>query len=147
MHANDFISCVGKPEDAPEVRALLAALGVTKKVKMPKDDIEARVDLPRQGLSLIFEPEGPKSSRLVFSAVQFLSDSNEGYKSFKGTLPHNLLFSDAQAEARAKLGKPGESKKAFRLDRWKLDGLKLTVEYAKTDLRIGAITVESPPKA
>lgn len=147
MHANDFVSCIGKPEDAPEVQALLAALGVTKKLKMPKDDIEARLDLPKQGLSLIFEPENPKSSRLVLTATQFLSDAHEDYKSFQGTLPGNLLFSDSQAEAHAKLGKPGRSKKAFRLDAWTFDGLDLTVEYAKKDLRIGAITVQLPVKA
>ena len=31
MHANDFVSCIGKLDDTPEVQALLAALGVTKK--------------------------------------------------------------------------------------------------------------------
>lgn len=147
MHANDFISCIGKLDDTPEVQALLAALGVTKKPKMPKDDNEARVELPKQGLSLVFEPGNPKSSRLVLTAVQFLSDANEGYTSFQGTLPGNLLSSDSQAEARAKLGKTGKSKKAFRLDRWTFDGLDWTVEYAKNDLRVDAVTVHLPVKA
>lgn len=146
MHSNDFVSCLGKPEDAPEVQSLLTALGVTKKLKMPKDDIEARVDLPKQGLALIFEPEGPKSSRLVLNGLQFYSDAEKGYKSFQGELPGKLLFSDSQAEVHAKLGKPVESKKAFRLDRWKPKGLLLTVEYAKEDHRIAVVAVELPLK-
>jgi hypothetical protein len=144
MHCNDFIFCLRKPADAPEVQSLLAAVGFTKVLKMPKDDIEARADLPKQGLSMIFEPEGPKSSRLVFTGVQFFSDAEQGYKCFAGELPGNVLFSDSQDEVHAKLGKPGESKKAMRLDGWKFDGLLLTVEYAK-DKRIAMIAVEVPP--
>ena len=142
MHSNDFIAALGKGEETPEVQRIFSAFGVTKKLKMPRDDIEARVDLPKDGLSLVFEPEGPKTSRLLFTAVQFLSDAEQGYKSFTGGLPGNLAFTDTQAEVHAKLGKPAESKKAFRLDRWKPNGTKLTVEYGKDDPRIGVITVE-----
>jgi hypothetical protein len=146
MDSKDFIASLGKIDDSREVTGLLAALGVKKKLKMPKDDVEARIDLPKQGLSLIFEPEGPKTSRLAFVAVQFFSDAEEGFKIFKGELPGKLLFTDKQTEVREKLGKPAESKKQFRLDRWKVKGLVLTVEYAKEDGRIGAITIEVPDR-
>jgi hypothetical protein len=146
MDSSEFIGCLGKREDAPEVQKLLRAVGVTKKLRMPKDDIEARADLPKLGLSLIFEPEGPKSSVLIFQAAQFYSDAEEGYKSFAGALPGGLTISDTQAEVRGKLGKPSETKVALRLDRWKKGDRVLTVEYTKGDSRISAITVETPMK-
>lgn len=43
---------------------------------------EARIDLPEQGLSLIFLPEGPKTGKLALAAVQFVSDAEEGFKTF-----------------------------------------------------------------
>lgn len=147
MDSNELIACIGKPEDSPEVKNMLAAVGVTKKLKMPKDDIEARADLPKQGLSLIFEPESRKSSLLLLTGVQFFSDAEQGFKTFQGTLPGNLLFSDSQTEVHAKLGKPFETKKAMRIDGWKFDRLLLTVEYAKKDHRIAMVAVEIPPKS
>jgi hypothetical protein len=149
MNSNDFIAAIGKPEESPEVQALLRAVGVKKKLKMPKDDIEARVDLPKKGLSLVFEPADSKSNALLFSAVQFFSTIEKGFKSFGGDLPCGLTFADTQKEALKKLGKPVESKKMFRLDRWKPKGLKsvkMTVEYGKDDPRIAAITVERDKK-
>lgn len=146
MDSSDFLACLGKPDTAPEVQKVLGTVGVTKKLKMPKDDIEARADLPRLGLSLIFKPEAPKSSVLIFQAVQFFSDAEKGYKNFDGPLPDRLTLADTQADVRAKLGKPTEVKAALRLDRWKKPDRVLTVEYAKESLRIGAITVHIPMK-
>lgn len=146
MNSNEFIACIGKAEESPEVQEMLAAVGVTKKLKMPKDDIEARADLPKQGLSLIFEPEGHKSSRLIFTGVQFFSDAEQGFITYPGVLPGNVLFTDSQVEVHAKLGKPLEVNKAMRIDGWKFDGLLLTVEYTKKDHRIAMIAVEIPPK-
>jgi len=144
MDSKDFIASLRKPDDSPEVSRLLNALAVTKKLKMPKDDIEARVSLPKNGVTLIFKPEGPKSSRLVLAAVQFYSDAEKGYTIFPGALPDKLSFSDKQADVIRKLGKPTESKKAFRLDRWRYKDTVWTIKYAKDDGRIGVITVHAP---
>ena len=144
MDSDQILDCLGKPEPAPEVQHLLRTLGVVNKLRMPKDDIEARAELPEQGLSLIFKPTGPKSSVLFFQAVQFFSDAEDGYKNFAGALPDQLQLTDSQAEVRAKLGKPTETKAAFRLDRWKKPGRITTIEYAKKSGRIGAITVHVP---
>ena len=144
MKTEDFSACLRKTDDSPEITALLTQLGVKKKPKMPKDDIEARVDLPKQGLSLIFKPEGPKTSKLALAAVQFISDLEEGYKTFAGTLPDKLQFGDTQAEVIKKLGKPTESKKQFRLDRWKTKTLVRTAEYSKEGLKLSMFTVHAP---
>ena len=82
MDYSAFVPCIGKQEDAPEVQALLSTVGVTKKLKMPKDDIDVRDELPDLGLSLIFKPEDPKSSRLFLTAVKFMSGAEHGYASY-----------------------------------------------------------------
>lgn len=147
MDSSEFIDCIGKAEDTPEVRQMLVAVGVTKKLKKPKDDIEARADLPALGLSLIFKPEGPKSSLLIFNAVQFVSSAEQGYTSFSGALPAQLLFSDGQSEAHAKLGTPLVVKPALRRDIWQFKDLRLAIKYAKdAPHRIAVITVHQPQK-
>lgn len=144
MDSDPILACLGKLEPTPEVQKLLHSVGVSKKLRMPRDDIEARADLPELGLSLIFKPSDPKSSVLFLQAVQFFSDEEMGYKNFAGSLPNQLQLMDTQAEVRAKLGKPSESKAAFRLDRWKTAGRIVTIEYAKKSGRVGAITVHVP---
>jgi hypothetical protein len=144
MNSKEIIACLRKVDDSPDVAELLTTLNVKKKLRIPKDDIEARIDLPKQGLSLIFKPAGSKTSELIFTAVQFFSDSEEGYVNFQGELPCNLLFSDTQTEVRKKLGKPVESLKQRRRDRWEREGLVLTVKYSQEDGRVAMISFHVP---
>jgi hypothetical protein len=129
--AAEFEDCLGKEEDTPEVLALLAKLGIKKKLK-PSDEGYARLKLPTKGLLLSFEPIDEKSSKLKFSGVQFYSDSEEGFTTFAGALPKGLTFSDSPKEARQKLGKPTKIMKEFRLDHWIAKGRQLTVRYRRT---------------
>lgn len=147
MESQELVACVGKAEDAPEVQRMLKAVGVTTKLKMPKDDNEVRLSLTTQGLTLIFEPEGPKTSRLVLSSVMFVSDAEDDYTTYPGALPEGLLFSDTQTEVHAKLGAPDISKPKFRLDMWDRNGLRLAAEYAKPEpQKLAVVSVELPPK-
>lgn len=143
MKTEDLIACLRKTDDSPEIVALLAQLGVKKKPKMPRDDIDARVDLLKQGLTLIFKPEGPKSSKLALVALQFVSEDEEDYETYAGTLPDKLQFGDTQAEVIKKMGKPTESKKPLRWDRWKTKTLVKTASYTK-ELRLKLLTVHAP---
>jgi hypothetical protein len=70
MKAREFSVCIGKFDNAPEIQRLLAQIAAAKKLKMPKDSLNARINLPAQGLSLVFKSEGPKSSRLVLPQTQ-----------------------------------------------------------------------------
>jgi len=147
MNSSEFIASVGKLEDAPEVQRLLAAIGFTKKLKMPKDDIDVRASVPKLGLSLVFEPKAPKSSRLIMSAVKFISAAEKGNTSFSGELPAKLLFSDLKEQARAKLGPPVDGDPDLRLDIWDMGELRLAVKYAKDAPHpVGTITVQLPSK-
>jgi len=147
MDFNDFVSCVGKGEDTPEVQRLLSALGITKKLKMPNDDIDVRHQLPERGLSLIFKPENPKSSRLILTAVQFMSDAEQGWASYGGGLPGKVLLSDGHAETHSKLGPPKIEKPKLRLDIWQLQNLRLAINYTKAEpQRVAVVTLQLPPK-
>ena len=148
MDHNILVSCIGKPEDDPDVQKVLKGLGVTKKLKMPQDDIDARHSLHEQGLCLIFKPESPKSSRLILTAVQFVSSCEEGYSTFAGALPRGLQFSDGPAEANAKLGTPFFSKPKLRREIWDHGQLQLAVNYSRAEpQQIAVVTVERRLKA
>jgi hypothetical protein len=143
--AGDFVACLGKPVEAKEVKALLAALGVAKPPAIASDDFDTRVELPKLGLSLIFEvlPSRSKApTPLTFVAVQFFN-LEPGYKAFQGALPKAIAFSDTQAKLHKKLGKPEDSNKYFRWDCWSMNSLMLTVDYAKEG-SIAAVAVQLP---
>lgn len=142
---DEYVSCIGKAEDAPEVQKLLASLGIFTKLKMPQDDIDVRHRLPELGISLIFKPEGPQSSRLICNAVQFISDTEHGYTTFAGDLPAQLQFSDGPVEVHVKLGAPHIAKPKLRLDIWQLQGLRLAINYTKDQPHhISVLTIQLP---
>jgi hypothetical protein len=145
MDGDKLVSAIGKPQDAAEVQEILASVGVKKPLKMPQDDIEARVELPREGLSLIFKPEGPKTSRLVFHSVIFYSKSEHGYSSFSGKLPFDLNLADSQTHVHTKLRKPTDGVPRLRREIWKVDGLQLAIQYKKErPQEIANVTVGLP---
>lgn len=130
MDASVFENCLGKPEEAPEVQAMLKDLGISKKLK-PGGEGYVRIELPKLGLLLSFTTVEPKSSGLKFSGVQFYSEIEAGFTRFSGALPGGVVFSDSPKEARAKLGKPTKIMKDFRIDQWVADGRQLQVRYTK----------------
>jgi len=144
VNSDDIVVCLGKTDDSPEVIRLLAGLGVKKKPKVPRGDIEARIDIMEQGLSLVFEPREPKTSKLTLVAVQFFSGAEGGSEKFPGELPKKLLFSDTQTEVRKKLGKPGDTMKDLWQDIWKEKGLLMTVEYSGKGGQITMVAFDVP---
>jgi hypothetical protein len=146
MTGDEWTSYVGKLEEAPDLQHVLKTLGVTRRLRLPKGDTEIRADRPELGLSLIFGPEGPKSSRLRLEAVQFLSDREESYSTFAQPLPRSLSFSDGSKEARAKLGEPFRSIPRIRHEIWRIGELQLGIDYAKEPPHtIGVVTIQIPP--
>lgn len=135
MTGDDFVARLRRFDDSPEVLAMLADLKVSKKPKMSSGDIDARIN--KKGLSLVFEPEGPKTSRLVFTAVQF----EEGYE---GELPRGLSLTYTRTQVRAKLGLPTDVYDDYNMDLWKSDDLQLSVDYSDDDDVVTLVTVELP---
>ena len=133
MNADDFVPFVGKTDDTQEIKDLLARLGVKKHPRVKRGDTDAYVELPKQGLVLVFElPEQGKTSVLTLADVQFyaglpMQDSDR----FPGVLPAGLLFEDSRDAVRAKLGAPDEAIDARRIDTWRRGAQELVVEYRK----------------
>lgn len=131
MNAEEFLPYLGKTDDTSEIRQLLSRLGVARHPKPKQGETDAYVELPRQGLVLVFERlEKGKTSRLAFNDVQFYSDACEfGFDPFQGLLPGNLQFADSRSEARAKLGMPAVEDDELDIDSWRLGEYELTLEY------------------
>jgi len=145
MNANDFIPLIKKPDDAPDVVKLLKDLGVTKKPKLPKGDMYAFVKFPEDGFVLAFrESEDAKTSQLVLAAVQFYSDDEPGFSTFKGELPNGIQFSDDRSNVKKKLGKPTRSKDFLRKDFWDRSGYVVTVRYRKGAEGIQSVSLDMP---
>ena len=105
---------LGKPEQSPEVQALLKHFGVTKKLKLNSEGYVS-LGLEPHGLQFSFKPEAEKSSKLIFSVVFFYTEV-EGFKLFAGTLPFGLKFTDTKVETRSKLGTPATILERYRRD-------------------------------
>jgi hypothetical protein len=144
MDSADIVRNLRKTADSAEISALFAALGVSQIPKMPKDDIDARVRLPKQGLVLIFKPVDPKSSKLGLVSAHFLSDAETGNSNFSGELPRKLSFTDTQAEVHQKLGKPTLSIPPLRRETWKTNAEALSVKYSKDSGQVTFVSVDAP---
>jgi hypothetical protein len=144
MNGDDIISCLRKSSDSPEMVELLNSLKVKKSLKLQRGEDDVRVNLPKQGLSLIFTREAPKTSKMFFSTVQFFSDAQDGFNSFNGDLPRNLVFSDSQIVVRNKLGKPPYPSKELKFDNWENEEFDLTVQYTPDFSRIKMVGFSVP---
>ena len=106
MNADDFVPFLGKLDGAPEIAKLLATLGVKKQPKLKKGDLYVYVQLPKDGVVLVFrESDDPKISQTFLAGVQLYSDAEDGFKTFAGDLPKGVTFDDTKTEVRKKLGK------------------------------------------
>lgn len=147
MDAEDFIAYLGRMDNSPQIRRLLATLGVRKHPKIEMDDIDARVRLPRLGLNLIFEFPDPskRSSRAVLNEVQFYCGGKpEEMKRFEGKPPFGLMWSDSRATVRKKLGKPTHADNEMDVDSWDYENCSLTVEYAIGRGAVALVHLEVP---
>lgn len=141
MDANDFLPYLGKTDDTEEIKQLLAALGVDKHPKPKKGDLDAYVKLPEQGLMLTFKGSRTRrTSLLALNDVQFYSGKfGYGFRSFAGTLPRGLAFSDEKAEVRRKLGPPEIANDDVGNDIWSIEGRDLVIEYLGREKVIGVL--------
>jgi hypothetical protein len=146
MDASRFEKCIGKPEESPEVNKLLRDLGVTKRLK-PKRGEDTELELPKLGLDIAFRQADPKSSKLVLSGVEFLA-GGDGDEQFAGALPGGLKFSDSKQDVYAKLGEPTRAMaEKLRMDHWVVDGIQITVSYARSLAALTSVIIARPYKS
>ena len=147
MNADDFVPFLGKLDGAPEIAKLLATLGVKKQPKLKKGDLYVYVQLPKDGVVLVFrESDDPKVSQTFLAGVQLYSDAEDGFKTFAGDLPKGVTFDDTKTEVRKKLGKPTRTKEQLRTDFWDRKGHVLSVEYARGSGQVQTVDLSVPWK-
>jgi hypothetical protein len=147
MNADDFVPFLGKLDGSPDIAKLLTSLGVKKQPKLKKGDLYVYVQLPKDGLVLVFrESDDPKSSQTFLAGVQMYSDEEDGFKTFAGELPKEVGFDDTKAEVRKKLGKPTRSKDQLRTDYWDRKGHVLSVEYSRATGKVQTMDLSVPLK-
>jgi hypothetical protein len=145
MDAPEFVACIGKTDDTPEVIKLLSDVGVAKKLKPSRDGTDVDVALKTLGIMMVFRGLDAKSSKLTLWGVQFYLNEG-GYKPFKGALPQGLVFGDSRADVKGKLGKPLRAIKAIRRETWAIGNQELTVAYGKLDDRLSIVFQNLPIK-
>jgi hypothetical protein len=152
MDMGTWIQLLGKSQDDPAVKAALAAAGVKKIPKLPKDDLNVIFDLKGHGLSLRMTDEawlkrlkdqdigeGP----LILTVVNAYFVRKKNKDLYTGALPYKLAASMTRADVRKTLGPPAESGADIPYDIWLRDGLEVTAGYTD-DLNLKHFKVELP---
>lgn len=148
MDANDLIPYLGRSDDDPDLKALLTRLGIDKPPKLKKGSAFVNMLASSHGIGLMFEPERPKSSRLVLTILQFyVGSAMQGTSPYEGALPWGLQFSDPRESVIQKLGPPNETEDDdddLGIELWTVDKLEVTVEFREDPPGIAVFEVGIP---
>ncbi len=130
MNGSEIVDVLGKSSDSGEVRSMMSTFGVSKRLFVPRGDIEARVDLTRRGISFGFRfaPDAPKS--LLFSWVMFYAGKGDRFSvPFAEPLPFGLDLGLTMAGVVRALGKPRSAKPRLGRTLWMLGGISLGITF------------------
>jgi hypothetical protein len=152
MDMGTWIDLLGKSQDDSAVKAALAAAGVKKVPKLPKDDLSVIFDLKGHGLALEMSDEawlkrlkdqdigeGP----LILTSVDAYFVRKKSKDVYKGALPYKLAADVTKAELRKKFGRPARTGDDIPYDIWVRDGLEVTAGYTD-DLGLEHFEVKVP---
>lgn len=152
MDMGTWVELLGKSQDDPAVKAALAAAGVKKIPKLPKDDYSVIFDIKGHGLALEMSDEawlkrlkdrdigeGP----LILTSVDAYFVRPKSKDLYKGALPYKLAASVTQADLRKKFGPPAKSGDDIPFDIWLRDGLEVTAGYTH-DLKLEHFQLKVP---
>ena len=141
MNADEFVPCLGKTDDHPDILRLLARLGSKKPAKLPRGSTEVRVDVRHLGIEMVFEPvDDNRRHGLTFARVVFHGKPMRG----GGALPFGLTFGDSRKEARKKVGPPMSISDELNRDAWDYQTHTMIADYARDRGRIMALTLSTP---
>jgi len=141
MNADEFVPCLGKTDDHPDILRLLARLGAKKPAKLPRGSTEVRVDVRHLGIEMVFEPIGDNRRHgLTFARVICHGKDKPGV----GALPFGLTFNDSRKDARKKVGPPMSSSDDLNRDAWDYQTHTMTADYARGRGSIMALSLSMP---
>ncbi|RNJ46984.1 hypothetical protein B5V01_33710 [Mesorhizobium erdmanii] len=144
----DWIGLFGHTAEEPAVKALLRSAGVTKRLVMPRDELDLLIDIPGMTVNFqdaeLFEdlpPVGSGNCVLTGVVLRLEKDTT----AYEGPLPYDVKRDSSQADLRARFGKPSESESDIGWDRWIVaDKLTLTAQYTGDRASIEALMLSLP---
>src|SRR5690242_20234228 len=95
MNCQDWVDQFGKPADDPQVKNLIAKAGITKPIKLGREDITVRADIKPMGMTVIFtdesilKPNEGRVGRPILSGVMMVIQRKSG-NVYEGKLPYGL---------------------------------------------------------
>ncbi len=127
MQNFDYFSLLGLYLGEAPLDDFLATVSITKKPKIPRDDIKSRIASKAAGLDftftdsahLDFPPRDYPDGAVVLSSIIFNLRKTSDLDAFKGTLPKGISQNMSIEEVKLLLGKPAfvnEDSDQFRWD-------------------------------
>jgi hypothetical protein len=151
MDYKPWVDMFGRSTDDAQLRKAVADAGITKSLKIGRDELSVSADVKGKGMTITFTDEsilrpntGGLLGRPILSSVLMILQHPDKSNLYKGPLPHQLDNNDSQALLRKKLGVPLKSNDERRWDAWIIDGVRVTVTYAKDLLSINRVSLAHP---
>lgn len=148
----EWVSMFGRSADEADVKDALAQEGIADRIKIERQALSARKDIPGKGTTVVFtsetilRPDDPAAvaSRPIMSAVMVILDQPNKKDLYTGPLPFQLSKTDSLDTLRARLGPPVRINEDNRTDAWLIDGLKLAASYAKDLQSLTQVSLAMP---
>ena len=150
----DYIQWVrlfGRAADDKQVRDAVTNAGITKKLKIGRDELSVSADIKGEGMTITFTDEtilrpeaGGVLGRPILSGVLMIMQRPSMTNLYRGPLPFELNGSDSQAKLRVRFGTPMKSSDTHRWDAWLIEGLMVTVTYTEDLQSLNRIAVSLP---
>jgi hypothetical protein len=156
MDPDVFIGLLGSPSTATAVQDMLKSCGARTGPRLKRGDVDAYVEIPRQGMYCVFTDEAYQRniksaligvSPIILSNVTMYCTAADNYQPYTDRLPFDLTSSDGQAAVHAKLGPPEMADDQALSDRWTLRGIWLIVTYRGDRQSLHEVSVQLPDAA
>ena len=145
----DWVGLFGHTAEEPAVKAQLRAAGVTKRLVMPRDELDLLIDIAGMTINFqdaeLFEDLPPVGSGNCVLTGVVLRLEKGSKAAYEGSLPYDIKRDSSQADLRKQFGKPSESENDIGWDRWNVaDNLTLTAQYTGDRASIEALMLSLP---
>jgi hypothetical protein len=150
MDIQQWVDLFGRPADDPQVRDAVAQAGVKKPLKIKRDELGVRADIPKIGMTIVFTDDSVLNGksgtpgRPILSAVMAEVDNRSKKDLYPGALPHGLDKAMSREKVLARLGPPAQSNDAVQTDAWRIDGLDYAVSFAEDLGSIIQVSIAHP---
>jgi hypothetical protein len=148
MTWQDWFTFFKRTTQDPLLLKALADAGFPPIPPIPRDESDVRIEkggLMLEFLDVALCPDlsrGLGDGHGVLRAMTFVVNER-GRETWPGDLPFGMTPGQSQRDLHARLGPPHETNDTLDWDRWKMEGLDVTVKYRPDRASLRRITVEA----